>query len=154
MCLLFITRPKNILHFVTLINALVAAINATISKSLPVVLFFSRLLHARWMMATPMCAAIVYFIFYCCITAPVFLVKNNLRLRLLILNLAGLPPLSGFIIKLRVLRYLSVILGVLLLLHSLTFLYSYLRVFLMESPPNGDVNTITIMACMIGLAII
>ena len=69
-----------------------------------------------------------YFFLYTIVTVPIFLDKPS---PLFIINLAGLPPLTGFFMKIGVLQLISVNLGVILLFFSVILLFSYMRLFLM-----------------------
>ena len=113
------------------------------SKRLFVVLFYSSMLHVGWVFAS---YSVQYFLLYCVVTAPVLLGKN---VSILMLNLAGLPPLTGFMIKLSVLQLIPRGLCILALFLSLVILYSYLRIFV-----RGEKNleATTAIACRLGLA--
>ena len=67
---------------------------------------------------------------YSLMTIPVIFKCNGL----LIFNFAGLPPLSGFFLKVCVLPSLRVGLGVLLVFYTCIVLFAYLRLFLNRRP--------------------
>ena len=148
--LMFTTTPKVWIVPLVFLNALISAFCRLGSKRLYVLLFFSGLMHMRWILSTPIRVAAVYYVFYICIIAPIF-IGDNSNLPLLMMNLAGLPPLTGFLIKLSALQSLRVTLGVLLLAFSAQFLYSYSRVYIMNKFVRGQVRVTTLLACSLGI---
>merc|ERR1712241_1190664 len=96
------------------------AFMGTGTKKLCIVLFFSRILHMGWVLSSN---SSFYFIIYCIIIAPVILGKN---VSILILNIAGLPPLRGFIMKITVLQGIACGLCVIMLFFSLVILFCYI----------------------------
>ena len=69
-----------------------------------------------------------YFFLYTVVTGPIFLDKPR---PVWLINLAGLPPLTGFFMKVGVLQLIRVGLGVILLSFSVVLLFSYMRLYLM-----------------------
>jgi len=86
--------------------------------------------------------AIKYFLFYAIITIPIFIKADNL----LLLNQAGLPPFTGFIIKLEILQC-NITMGIILLTASVFTLYSYMRIFLNIK----KTHSITFLVCTLGI---
>jgi len=151
LCLLFITTSKFFIKCLTILNLLIAARCRLGSKHLYVLLFFSRLMHVGLVLTRPSSVATQYFGLYCLCCAPVFIIRLlGIDLSLLILNLAGLPPLTGFFMKLMVLQSLSVDFGFMVLRLSLLLLFAYLRLFLFL-PINKNINRSTILVISLGL---
>lgn len=146
--LMISTFPKNYIILFSLFNLLVGACCRLGSKYLGILLFFSGLIHMRWVLISPWFCSVKYYVLYCVVTAPLFFTTRNLPL--LILNLAGLPPLTGFFMKLRVLQMLGFGLGIVILAFSVAPLYAYLRVFLYGTLVCR-VSTGTLMFCSLGL---
>jgi len=150
--LLFITSNKGILKMVMIVNVLIATSCSIGSQNLYVILFFSGLIHVGWILTAPSQAAIVYFLLYCSASVPIFYSQDTTNLSLLLLNLAGLPPLTGFFIKLSVLQLIRV--GDCIFLLSMTgpLLYVYVRTFLRSSMKLGNLKYSSIIACFLGMS--
>jgi len=112
---------------IILLNILVASSCRSGSKNLIVLLFFSGLIHMRWVIIAPHPIACKYFILYTIITAPLFFIPSR---PILIINLAGLPPLTGFFMKIGVLELVGLRQMIVLLFFSSIVVYAYLRLFL------------------------
>jgi len=131
-------------------NALVATIGGVGRKNLFLLIFYSGLIHISWVIAAPMVGSCTYFFLYIATSAPIFF--NPTDLPILLMNLAGFPPLTGFFMKLTVLQELRTIIGVLLLTLSLLILFAYLRLFLYPVvKKTGKVKLRTVMVCIIGV---
>jgi len=146
--LLFYRTSKNILIIIVAINIL-SSVSARGTKDLRVLLFFSGLLHMRWIITAPIVVSSLYFFIYIITLLPLFTSRKNLPL--LLLNQAGIPPLTGFFIKLRILQTINFRAGCLLILSSAPLLYSYLRNFLMSAISDGPIKARTVVVCSIGL---
>ena len=120
---------------IILLNMIVARRCRTGTKNLILLLFFSGLIHMRWVIISPHPMACKYFILYSMITAPLFFYPGS---PILILNLAGLPPLTGFFMKIGVLALVRLRIRFVLLFFSAVVVYAYLRIFLMA--PIGIKN--------------
>ena len=149
--LIIVTRSKNILHIILVMNLSIASRCGVGSKNLYVLLFFSRLLHMRWLITNPMFGACSYFLLYRISTLPIFLSGFSNNLSLLILNMAGLPPLTGFMIKLNVLQNIRLGYGILLLAASTPLLFAYMRMFIFGPRTRGALKGLTIGVCCLGL---
>lgn len=143
--LAILLRYSN-LAIMVFLNLLVAARCSVASKKLRLVIFFSGLINICWVLVAPRTLAYKYFILYCLISAPIFFLDTN---PFLILNIAGLPPMSGFFIKLRVLQTTNVDMGIVLLTFSVPLLYAYMRVFVL-SPSKWKFNITTLFICSVG----
>lgn len=146
--LLINIRRKLSLVFIIVLNLLVSSFCSTGTKNLKIFLFFSGLMHICWVMASPWLCAVMYMVLYVTITSPVFFSVSNLSVFLL--NLAGLPPITGFFIKLIVLQMVIFGLGVFLLGFSVFILYTYLRLFLIVpfKKPNW---ALSFVICSLGV---
>ena len=147
--LLITVTTKYLLWIILIINRMVAVICGVGRKRLLLVIFFSGLLHMRWVMASPIRTAFSYFLLYTITTAPIFFTHHNLPL--LMLNTAGLPPLTGFFIKLIVLQVTGTITRFFLLVLSVLLTYTYVRMFLLSSEKLSGVKRSTLLVCILGL---
>ena len=102
-------------HWVIVANVIIAAICCTGTKDVKILIFFSSLMHTGWILSSPITVAHYYFILYIVITAPILLLTYNAPL---IINLAGLPPMTGFFIKISVIQMIAIGLGVVMLFFS------------------------------------
>ena len=125
--LLLTLSSKMSLLIVLIANLFVASYRRISRKELALLLFFSSLIHLGWVVAIPLNLAIMYFSFYCIMTFP-FITLTNIPI--LLFNIAGLPPFTGFFMKLMAIQSLSLGLTILVLFFSLLVLYAYIRIFL------------------------
>jgi len=130
---LLLTNKTYMIVGIVLLNMMVAASCGIGSKKLQVLIFFSGLIHISWVISAPMLMACKYFFLYTIVTGPIFFDKPR---PLLIINLAGLPPLTGFFMKIGVLQLIRLNMGVILLSFSVVLLFSYMRLFLMGREKN------------------
>merc|ERR1712136_68586 len=65
-------------------------------------------------------------------------------------NLSGLPPLTGFFIKLNVLQIIGLSRGIILLTFSIILLYAYMRLFLL-SPKHKPLTITAVLPCCLGI---
>lgn len=147
--LLFQSVRGLCLSGLVLLNVGVAAYCIIGRKNLSILLFFSGIRHISWVVASLPRAGLVYFILYCISLGPILLQKAP-NLSLLLMNLAGLPPLTGFFLKVSVLQGLQIRLGIFLLFFSLILLASYLRIFL-YSTKSSRLTWSTIVICSLGI---
>ena len=147
--LLLTLFQKPLLCWVLLANAIVAALRAISSKRLSVLLFFSGLMHVSWILMAPQVAGMTYFFVYSLLLFPV-VYSTPSTLPVFLFNIAGLPPLRGFYLKLFMLQFFGLGLGALLLIKSFFLLYSYMRLFIyMRLMIN--VNISALVLCRLGL---
>jgi len=149
--LLYHSTNKSVIHWIALLNALVASLCALGSKSILLLLFFSGLIHAGWILVTLYYCAVYYFAVYIMILTPIFIIPGRLNLSILMLNLAGLPPLTGFMIKLLAIQGIEIGMGGIFLALSALFLFCYLRIFLLRNENLGSLRLWTILFCRMGL---
>jgi len=140
---------RNFLFGFALLNLLVSVFRGIGSKHVYVLLFFSGLLQAGWLFSTSIKRAAIYFIIYMLILGPVIYSLPH-DLPLLIINIGGLPPLTGFFMKLFIMQQLALGMGVLLLRISTFLLYSYIRLFLHDKWKK-HVNISSLLVCCFGL---
>lgn len=149
--LLLCLTPKQTLICLLIVNAIVASFCCIGAKDLRILLFYSGIIHTRWIMAAVFLIACKYFMFYTFLTGPLLLVNNNLyNVSVLILNMAGIPPLSGFLLKLNVLQLISFGIRGYLLIFSLLLLYAYMRIFLYWLVRFGPLKLNVVLVCCIG----
>jgi len=147
--LLILTTPKFLINFIIIINALVSSSHSIGRKNVYLLIFFSGLLHICWLLSAPSVLACVYFLLYLLSSVPIFFVGINLNLTILLLSLAGLPPITGFCIKLIVLPFLRLGFCCYLLGLSAVILYAYLRAFL-RTVSKGRLRIWVVLVCSIG----
>ena len=148
--LLIRVTAKILICSVLLMNRLVASFGGVGRKNLILLIFYSGLMHLSWVIAAPMSGSYSYFLIYLITSAPIFF--NTTDLPLLIMNLAGFPPMTGFFMKLMVLQGLRSNIGVLLLALSLFIIFSYIRMFLYPVvKSSGKVKLSTILVCTLGV---
>ena len=147
--LMTLLTPKLLLLALLLINSLVGSSCSVRSKNIYVVLFFSGLIHTCWLISAPMRGAYMYFFLYSLIRLPLFLLSRNIPI--LLLNLAGLPPLTGFFMKLYIIQIMNPWWGMVLILFSAIVLHAYLRAFLLSAVSSKNkLNVITVAVCGLG----
>lgn len=146
--LLLIVTPKTSALLVVFLNIFVASYFSVSSKCLHILLFFSGLLHRGWILSTTFSLASKYFFFYCLISAPLF---ERAADPFLLFNLAGLPPMTGFFMKLSVLQTTGIRLSLILLLFSIALLFCYIRIFLTMKMKRIKVSTLAV--CSAGLLV-
>ena len=123
--------PSSWLVLLIILNAYIGVMNGIWSKSFILLLFHSSFVHVSWIISC-VSQSVKYFLIYAIMLAPLFLVCRNLMKGLLIFNLGGLPPFSGFFLKVVVLQRVPLSIGAYLLMTSSFLLYAYLRVFLLR----------------------
>jgi len=149
--LIILSTSKSILHIVLVLNILVASRCGVGAKNIYILLFFSGLLHVRWIITNPLSCAFTYFLLYTISTLPIFFTEFSINLIVLIMNRAGLPPLTGFFIKLNLLQNMRLSYGILLLAMSTPLLYAYIRVFIYGSRNRGTLKVQTVLVCRLGI---
>lgn len=151
--LLLVRTPKLLIIRILLINITVRSRCAIGRKNIFVLLFFSGLMHACWLISSRVSRAYQYFLMYSLISLPLFILTHNQPI--LFFNLAGLPPLTGFFMKLNIIQLVNPRWGIMLLLFSAVVLYSYLRVFLFSAyKQNSSINIFTVIVCGFGLLLV
>ena len=150
--LLIVSTDKNTITIVILINLLASTARIG-SKMTVLLLFFTRLMHIGWVIAAPLVLAAKYYILYVIITIPLFMTPNGNDLSILILNMAGFPPITGFFMKIGVLQSIETGMGSLLLLFSIYHLYAYMRQFVLSSSVFGRTKLLTVLTCGYGLLV-
>lgn len=146
--LILIRTNKNYVSVIILLNVFVGSLRRLGTKCLLNVLFFSSLLHRGWAISPPLVGTVIYFLLYCLITAPIFTSPNSTNLSILILNIAGIPPMTGFFMKLEVLQIVGFGYGSILIISSLFMLFTYARTFLNSQLYTGDFNWFTVLICI------
>nr|YP_010713435.1 NADH dehydrogenase subunit 2 [Mooreobdella quaternaria]WDA96110.1 NADH dehydrogenase subunit 2 [Mooreobdella quaternaria] len=155
MILLFNIKPMNMLLVViSLMNIFIGGWMGMNQVNIQSMLAYSSIAHMGWMLMTQSLNMVItsftYFIIYLMITLPIFIImlntsmknfKNNfnmnnltlnmqMSLTLMLLSLAGLPPLSGFMPKLMILFTMSsysTIITMMMVVFSFMSLYFYLN---------------------------
>ena len=147
---LLLSTPKFLLWIILIINILVSSLCRMGSKSIFVLLFFSGMIHIRWLISAPIMVAGGYFLFYVISSLLLYFPIRTINQTLLILNLAGVPPLTGFWMKLVVLQQVRFGTAIALILAALPFLYAYVRLFLMAPISHGKPAIKTVVVCGLG----
>jgi len=131
-----------------LVNIIMGPLLALSALDLPVLILFSGLGHIRWVIRCTGGTRFVYFIFYCTLSGLILLDKRPSKIMQLIC-LAGLPPITGFMIKLLALQRIIPWLWVVLLLGSSLVIYSYIRGFILRGSRN--VRPLALVICWRGI---
>nr|YP_010384456.1 NADH dehydrogenase subunit 2 [Amynthas seungpanensis]UGW52615.1 NADH dehydrogenase subunit 2 [Amynthas seungpanensis] len=167
--LMFFTSQtsKSIILFMAGLNALLGGVMGMNQSQLRTIMAYSSIGHLGWMMSfmlmnKPM-MSMMYFSIYCSLIIPLFLLFNStnlttskqlskltsmsmsskLSISILLISLAGLPPLTGFMPKLIVIMVLTSYntpLIILLILGSLMNLYFYLNIIIYILASNKNTN--------------
>jgi len=145
---IFVTVSKVYLSAVVFLNVIVSTLCSVGSKSLFFLIFFSGIMQMGWIFSAPASLGFVYLVYYFMMVFPVFVVDGS-NLPLLFFNLAGLPPFTGFLLKLEILTRVRCSIGLFLLIFSLLILYSYLRIFLFANT-KGKLHWMTVAVLLIG----
>jgi len=130
--LFVLLRLSLSLILLALVNIVIGALLALSAVGLPVLLLFSGLRHARWVVRCSVSRRLVYFIFYCALVSLILLDKSPSKIIQLIC-LAGLPPITGFIIKILALQGMSAWIWPILLAGSSLVIYAYMRGFMAKN---------------------
>ena len=143
---LLIRLPK--IMWILVLNMFVAASCCIGTKSLTILLFFSGLMHIIWVLSSTYLVSYHYFTIYVLILAPIILINYT---PLLILNLGGLPPMTGFFMKLIVLQTVRIGYAVLLLRFTVVILSAYIRLFLVGPIKKSSYRFTAMWPCWLGI---
>jgi len=143
--------PSRIL----IINAIAGIYLLFSSNHLLLILLFSGLAQGSWVrVMIPRIFTFTYFFAYSII---VILLTSNDPITgsffLLFTALAGFPPLTGFIIKLKAISLITVNLAIILLALSVIPIYCYIRFILSQPLKSPHMNTMSLGVALIGLII-
>nr|BDQ43550.1 NADH dehydrogenase subunit 2 [Amynthas sp. CS029] len=158
---------KSIIPLMAGLNALLGGIMGMNQTQLRTIMAYSSIGHLGWMMSfmlldKPM-MSMMYFTIYCSLIVPLFLLFNMMNLTTLkqlskvtttsmatqlaistmLISLAGLPPLTGFMPKMLAIMMLitySTPLVTILILGSLMNLFFYLNIIINMMMLNQDTN--------------
>nr|BDQ44356.1 NADH dehydrogenase subunit 2 [Amynthas vittatus] len=163
--------PKSIIPVMAGLNALLGGIMGMNQSQLRTIMAYSSIGHLGWMLSFMLMnkplMTMVYFSIYCSLIIPLFMIMNSLNLMttkqlskitmispttqlmmsILLISLAGLPPLTGFMPKLLAITMLASFnssLIIILIMGSLMNLFFYLSIIInmMMSTQNMNMNTI------------
>nr|BDQ43641.1 NADH dehydrogenase subunit 2 [Amynthas divergens] len=170
--LIFFTSQtsKSIIPLMAGLNALLGGIVGMNQSQLRTIMAYSSIGHLGWMMSfmlldKPM-TSIFYFMMYCSLIIPLFMIMNlmnltsvkqlskitmispivQLSISILLISLAGLPPLTGFMPKMLAIIMLatySTPLIIILVLGSLMNLFFYLNIIINMMMSNQTTTTPT-----------
>lgn len=146
--LLMISTTKFLLSGIIVMNIIVASSCRLRSKHLIILLFFSGLMHICWLLSAPLNVSVMYMAIYFIITTPLFFDTDSVNHPPLMINLAGLPPITGFFIKLSVLQQTRLRFTTILLLFRVTLIYAYIRVFIINVNSKGKPHFILFVCCL------
>nr|BDQ43966.1 NADH dehydrogenase subunit 2 [Pheretima iizukai] len=158
---------KYIITLMAGLNALLGGVMGMNQSQLRTIMAYSSIGHLGWMMSfmlldKPM-MSMLYFTVYCSLIVPLFLLMNLMNLMtskqlskvtmispttqlcisILLISLAGLPPLTGFMPKMLAIMMLSSYntpLIIILILGSLMNLFFYLNMIINMMMSNQDMN--------------
>nr|BDQ44135.1 NADH dehydrogenase subunit 2 [Amynthas distichus] len=170
--LIFFTSQtsKSIIPLMAGLNALLGGIMGMNQSQLRTIMAYSSIGHLGWMMSfmlldKPM-TSMLYFMIYCSLIVPLFMIMNminlttskqlskvtmispatQLSISILLISLAGLPPLTGFMPKMLAIMLLatySTPLITILILGSLMNLFFYLNIIISMMMSNQNMTTNT-----------
>nr|BDQ44200.1 NADH dehydrogenase subunit 2 [Metaphire riukiuensis] len=159
---------KSILPLMAGLNALIGGIMGMNQSQLRTIMAYSSIGHLGWMMSfmlldKPM-MSMMYFTIYCSLIVPLFMLLNlmnlmttkqlsmtsllspamQLSVTILLISLAGLPPLTGFLPKMMAITMLTQFnmpLIIILIVGSLMNLFFYLNIVINMMMSNQNMNT-------------
>ena len=140
-------------HSILIVNA-IAGVYLLFSRShLLLILLFSGLAQGSWVrVIIPSIFTFTYFFAYSIIV--MLLILNDPitgSFFLLFIALAGFPPLTGFMIKLKAISLITVNLAIILLALSVRPIYCYIRFILSRSLKSPHINIMSLAVVFIGL---
>nr|YP_009244962.1 NADH dehydrogenase subunit 2 [Amynthas robustus]AMO27086.1 NADH dehydrogenase subunit 2 [Amynthas robustus] len=159
---------KSLIMLMAGMNALIGGILGMNQSQLRSIMAYSSIGHLGWMMSfmlldKPM-MSMFYFTIYCSLIIPLFMLFNLMNLTtskqlskvttispatqllipILLISLAGLPPLTGFMPKMLAIMMLanySTSMIIILIMGSLMNLFFYLNIIINMMTPNQNMNT-------------
>nr|BDQ44057.1 NADH dehydrogenase subunit 2 [Pheretima silvatica] len=161
--------PKSMIPLMAGLNALLGGIMGMNQSQLRTIMAYSSIGHLGWMLSfmlmnKPM-MSMLYFSVYCSLIIPLFMIMSSMNLMttkqlskitmispttqlmllMLLISLAGLPPLTGFMPKLLAISMLASIntpLIIILIIGSLMNLFFYLNIIInmMTSTQTMNMN--------------
>nr|BDQ43810.1 NADH dehydrogenase subunit 2 [Metaphire communissima] len=160
--------PKTMIPLMAGLNALLGGIMGMNQSQLRTIMAYSSIGHLGWMMSFMLMdkplMSMLYFTIYCSLIIPLFMIMNSmnlmttkqlskvtmispttqLMLSILLISLAGLPPLTGFMPKLLAITMLTSFnapLIFILILGSLMNLFFYLNIIINMMASTQNMNT-------------
>nr|BDQ43914.1 NADH dehydrogenase subunit 2 [Metaphire sieboldi] len=158
---------KSIIPLMAGLNALLGGVMGMNQTQLRTIMAYSSIGHLGWMMSfmlldKPM-MSLLYFTVYCSLIIPLFLLFNKMNLMtlkqlskittqsttaqltmsIMLISLAGLPPLTGFMPKMLAIMMMTTYntpLIIILILGSLMNLFFYLNIIINMMMSNQDTN--------------
>nr|BDQ43979.1 NADH dehydrogenase subunit 2 [Pheretima okutamaensis] len=159
--------PKPFIPLMAGLNALLGGIMGMNQSQLRTIMAYSSIGHLGWMMSFMLMnkplMSMMYFTIYCSLIIPLFMVMNSMNLMttkqlskitmispttqliisILLISLAGLPPLTGFMPKLLAITMLASFnssLIIILILGSLMNLFFYLNIIINMMMSTQNMN--------------
>nr|AKS04269.1 NADH dehydrogenase subunit 2 [Parasagitta elegans] len=141
------------LGLLSVFNAVGGAITMCSISFLPFLLIFSGFVQMGWVMVTHGSFSAYYLGIYFVILAAVvyFSASASIQFGWALLNAGGLPPLSGFIIKLKAILNIKNCLAVVLVSASGLALCSYVRLLVNASLKSEPITSVLMVVCSVGL---
>nr|AMO27008.1 NADH dehydrogenase subunit 2 [Amynthas sp. 3 LZ-2016] len=167
--LLFFTSQmsKTLIPLMAGLNALFGGIMGMNQSQLRTIMAYSSIGHLGWMLSfmlldKPM-MSMMYFMIYCSLIIPLFMILNSMNLMtskqlskittisptaqltisILLISLAGLPPLTGFMPKMLTIMMLvthNSPMIIILIIGSLMNLFFYLNIIMLMMMSNQNMN--------------
>nr|YP_009020896.2 NADH dehydrogenase subunit 2 [Metaphire vulgaris]AHM23791.2 NADH dehydrogenase subunit 2 [Metaphire vulgaris] len=159
---------KSMIPLMAGLNALLGGVMGMNQSKLRTIMAYSSIGHLGWMMSfmlldKPM-TSMFYFAIYCSLIIPLFMLLNSMNLMtskqlskvtmlhpttqlsisILLISLAGLPPLTGFMPKMLAILMLAnynTPLIIILIMGSLMNLFFYLNIIINMMMSNQNMNT-------------
>nr|BDQ43758.1 NADH dehydrogenase subunit 2 [Metaphire communissima] len=160
--------PKTMIPLMAGLNALLGGVMGMNQSQLRTIMAYSSIGHLGWMMSFMLMdkplMSMLYFTIYCSLIIPLFMIMSSmnlmttkqlskvtmispttqLMLSILLISLAGLPPLTGFMPKLLAITMLTSFnapLIFILILGSLMNLFFYLNIIINMMASTQNMNT-------------
>nr|BDQ44018.1 NADH dehydrogenase subunit 2 [Amynthas purpuratus] len=160
---------KSIILIMASLNALLGGVMGMNQSQLRTIMAYSSIGHLGWMLSFMLMdkpsMSMMYFMIYCSLIIPLFMIMGSmnlmttkqlskisiispaiqLTLSIMLISLAGLPPLTGFMPKLLAIMMLtkfSTPLIIILIMGSLMNLYFYLNIIINMMTPTQNMNTL------------
>nr|AKS04397.1 NADH dehydrogenase subunit 2 [Parasagitta elegans] len=135
------------------LNAMFGAMSMCSITSLPVLLIFSGMVQMGWVLVTSGWFSFYFLAIYFVVLGAVVLFSRSASVQFgwALLNAGGLPPFSGFIIKLKAILNIKNILVLLLVGSSGLALCSYVRLCLNSRMKAEPVSGALVASCGVGM---
>lgn len=135
------------------VNAVGGALSIGGVTLLPLFLFYRGLVQIRWILYTSGSFTFYYLFVYFLVLGAVVLYRLNASIQFgwTLLNAGGLPPFSGFMIKMKAILNIRNAISILLVRASGLALASYVRIMLNSRLKPGTTSLVLYFTLLVGL---